>query len=106
MNKIALNKYRDTYYFKWDNKDETIEMVNEYLKTTKGHNWSCLRCWDEETNSNTSDVLCISEKFGTSTSNSFYQIGEYVIDTKRSFWGYNEEEFKRGDWKETISKCV
>jgi hypothetical protein len=39
-------------------------MVNEYLKLTKGDNWSCGRCWDEETKSNTSSTLFISEKDG------------------------------------------
>lgn len=95
MEKIKLNEYQNLFYFIWDNDDKTIQMVNEYLKITKDENWKCLRCWDDETNSNSSDVLCISEKSGTFTSNSFFEVGRYVVDSGTHFFGYEKEEFDK-----------
>lgn len=106
MIRIKVNQYKDTHYFIWDNKEETIQKVNEYLKVVKGDNWECIRCWDEKTQSNTSDTLCISEDCGDGMSNSFYYLGEYVIDSGRSFWGYSEKEFNDGKWIEAISRTI
>jgi hypothetical protein len=103
MKKLKLNDYQSIYYFIWDNTEETIKMVNEYLKITKGKNWTCGRCWDEKTKSNTSDTLFISKKEGTSTNNSFYRINEYVVDFVDCFWGLEKEEFDKGDF---IEKCI
>ena len=96
MEKIALNEYLNIFYFIWDNKDETIDMVNNYLKKVKGDNWSCGRCWNEKTKSNTSDNLFISKKEGTMESNSFYRTNEYVIDFGDCFWGLSEADFEDG----------
>lgn len=99
MEKIILNDYQNIFYFVWDNTDETIKMVNEYLKITKGKNWSCGRCWDDKTKSNTSDVLFISNNEGTS----FFKINEYIIDYLTCFGGLKKEKFDNGDaieiWK-------
>ena len=104
MKKIKVNEFQNIFYFIWDNQEETINMVNEYLKTIKGDNWSCGRCWDENTKSNTSDTLFISTKDGTFTDSSFYSIGEYVVDFINCFWGLSQEKFDKGDfienWKE------
>jgi hypothetical protein len=106
MEKIKLNDYQTIYYFIWDNKEETIKMVNEYLKTTKGNNWSCGRCLDEETQLNTSDTLFISKKEGVCSSNSFYRTGEYVVDSLSHFWGLAKNEFEKGDFIETWKRIV
>jgi len=100
MEKIELNNYQSIFYFIWDNTEETIKVVNEYLKITKGENWSCGRCYDEKTDSNTSDTLFISEKDGIGTLNSFYYKGEYVIDFGNCFWGLKKEDFDKGDFIE------
>lgn len=100
MEKIKLNDYQSIFYFIWDNTEETIKMVNEYLKITKGSDWSCGRCWDEETKSNTSDTLFISEKNGIGTANSFYYSGEYVVDFGNCFWGLKKEDFDKRDFIE------
>jgi hypothetical protein len=100
MEKIELNNYQSIFYFIWDNTEETIKGVNEYLKITKGENWSCGRCYDEKTDSNTSDTLFISEKDGIGTLSSFYYKGEYVIDFGNCFWGLKKEDFDKGDFIE------
>jgi hypothetical protein len=100
MEKIKLNDYQNIFYFIWDNTEETIKMVNEYLKLTKEDNWSCGRCWDEETKSNTSNALFISEKDGIGTTNSFYYLGEYVVDFGNCFWGLKKDDFDKGDFIE------
>lgn len=100
MEKIKLNDYQSIFYFIWDNTEETIKMVNEYLKITKGDEWSCGRCWDEETKSNTSDTLFISKKEGTITNNSFYYVNEYVVDFINCFWGLKKGDFDKGDFIE------
>lgn len=93
MEFITINEFKKLYYFIWDNNDDTINNVNEYLSKVKGENWSCKRCWDEETNSNTSETLCISKKEGNSSINYFYEKGEYVADFGDFFIGFEEEEF-------------
>jgi hypothetical protein len=101
MEKIKLNDYQTIFYFVWNNSEETIKMVNEYLKITKSDNWSCGRCWDEETKSNTSDTF-ISKK--GNTINSFYYLDEYVVDFINCFLGLKKEDFDKGDfiqkWKQ------
>lgn len=100
MEKIKLNNYQTIFYFVWDNTEEKIKMVNEYLKITKGDNWYCGRCWDDNTKSNTSDTLFISKKEGIGTTNSFYYLGEYVVDFVNYFWGLKKEDFDNGDFIE------
>jgi hypothetical protein len=43
MENIKLNDYQNIFYFIWDNREETIKMVDEYLKLTKGDNWGVRR---------------------------------------------------------------
>jgi len=93
MEKIKFNKYIDIFYFIWDNKDETIEMVNEYLKNTKGEHFKCGRCWDPNTESNTSENLYISETTDEYQTNSWFRIGEYVVDCIDFFAVYSDEQF-------------
>jgi hypothetical protein len=99
MEKIKLNEYQNIFYFIWDDKDETIEMTNRYLKITKGSNWSCGRCLE-------SDVLFIQIKDSIDNMNcfDFYTIGQYVIDFGDTFWGMSKEDFDKGDfisnWKQ------
>lgn len=100
MNEIKINKYQTIFYFVWDNKEETIDMVNEYLKITKDDNWSCARCVNDGTQSNASDVLYISKKSGDLTSTSYYYINDYVIDFVDCFRGLKKEEFDKGDFIE------
>lgn len=85
MYKFKLNKFQESYAFLWDNKDETIEVINQYLKEVKGDNWSVGRCWNEKTEKNDSDTLFVSEKDGPYTSNTFFKIGEYVLHTKEGY---------------------
>ena len=100
MKKIKLNEYQTIFYFIWDNTEETIKMLNDYLKITKGDNWSCGRCWDDNTESNTSDTLFISKKEGTMTINSFYYTNEHVVDFVNYFSGLKKEDFDKGDFIE------
>jgi len=87
--KISINEYRNMFYFIWDNKDKTIDMVNEYLKSTRnyvGAKWLCGRCDDH-------DTLFISECCNGGTSSSFYSNSKYVVDFGASFWGIDKEYF-------------
>ena len=93
MQKIKINIFRDIFYFVWDNKQDTIDIINEYLKLTKDENWSCGRCWDENTQSNTSNTLYISVKKGTAKYSSFYQVGDYLLDNGNYFEKHSKEGF-------------
>ena len=91
MKRLKINDYQTILYFVWDNNIETVKMFNEYLKITKGDNWTC---------GNENETLYISEKDGIGTSSSFYKIGEYIIDFGTSFLGLNEKDFDKGDFIE------
>ena len=100
MEKIKLNEYQNIFYFIWNDSDETIKMVNEYLKITRGDNWICGRCWNEETNSNTSKHLYISESRSNGKTNNYYNVGEYVIDFRNYFRGLTKDQFDSNEFIE------
>jgi hypothetical protein len=98
MEKIVLNENQSIFYFIWDNDNETIKKVNDYLKTKKDNHWSCNRCWNEDSNSDTNDTLYISKKEDILETTSFYYVGEYVVDFGNSFLGFSKNDFDSGDF--------
>jgi hypothetical protein len=100
MEKIELNNYQSIFFFIWDNTEETIKDVNEYLKITKGENWSCGRCYDGR------DILFISGIKGTTVRyrSDNFQVGQYVIDFGGYFLRLEKAAFDRGDFIEDWKK--
>lgn len=93
MKTLKINNYKQVYYIIWDNTDETLNVITEYLKETGRNNWDCCRNYIEETNSNTGDILCINERMGSSNMSTFFRLGEYVVDSDGVFISYTKEEF-------------
>lgn len=62
---------------------------------TKNENWSCGRCLDKQIKSNTNNIFYISENYGNMSSNSFYQMNEYVVDFGDYFLGLKKEDFDK-----------
>lgn len=96
MFKFKLNKYKDSCGFLWDNDDNTLKDINEYLSVVKGDQWSAGRCYNEKTNENDLDTLYISESDSVGTCSSFYKVGTYLLDFGDVFRVYhNDEDLKR-----------
>lgn len=90
MYKFKINKFQESFAFLWDNKNETIDLINEYLKEVKGSTYKAGRCFNADTNTNDSDILCIIENDECST---FFNVGEYIIHTKGGyFYPYSKED--------------
>jgi len=96
MYKFKINKFQESYAFLWDGKDETIDLINQYLKEVKGNNWSTGRCWNDETQKNDSDHLFISERNEPYTSNTFFGPGQYVVHTEGGYFHpYSKDDLVR-----------
>jgi hypothetical protein len=96
MYKFKKNKYEDSYAFLWDNTDETLEEVRDYLKEVKGEYFEACRSWNDETQKNDGDTLCISERTGTGVMTSFYRLNEYVVHVENGYFhGYKKLELER-----------
>jgi hypothetical protein len=102
MKKLNLNNYKSIYYILWDNTDNTINDINEYFKNNK-RNYICNRNWDDNTKSNSGDILCISEKMYDTSMTDFFRIGEYVIDLGDHFMSMSKEDFELGEKLENLN---
>lgn len=100
--KFKLNKYNDSYCFIWDNKDETVAELNDYLKEVKGERYSASRAYNEETGLDT-DVLCITQNDGFSKIYTFYYVGNCILDVNKDYFRkYDKVEYLKADNIELI----
>lgn len=96
--KFQLNKYHQSYCFLWDDKDETVEELNSYLKEVKGDHFSAIRCYNEETGHNDSNVLCILKEEGQFRTSTYYYVGNFILDIGEDYFRrYDELAYLEAD---------
>jgi hypothetical protein len=93
---------QDILAIKWDNKDETIECIkNEICSLIKG--CAVGRCYNEMTDKNDLDSLCVSFISYPVTINQLYEVGEYVVmdlsKEMRPILRYSEKDLNKAYYK-------
>ena len=74
MEQIKINKHKQLNYFIWDNKDETIFKIKDYIKEMNYKNFSVKRADNDE------EILCVVENYGDGEGTSFCRINQCIVD--------------------------